>query len=280
MGLTDSNNCISNNLRADIMRSSMENKNLLSDKGSIYVGTGEQNTVGGTSVAKTKSLPLGESGKVLISKGGDLSYGALVDGENRTTTHDGFSLKQDTETGQLTLGGHINQVVREDGATSVTSDGKFYGKFHGEFYTDSGEKDQLNHVYHHHIEITENSSSSYPEGMKGAKIAIDFINGSSEKYDDEGIAGLSKINVGYYYSEQDGDIIDYYVHLIPSGVYVPDSTGVVIIGDLCFFCRFTHAVSTDSSLTVSYYWNGGSYSKKIVSFQIKDTVTAVDKEVW
>ena len=64
MATIDSNNCIPTGLRADIMRSSMENKNLLSKKGSIYVGTGETVTVGGEKIYKTKALELGSSGQV------------------------------------------------------------------------------------------------------------------------------------------------------------------------------------------------------------------------
>ena len=78
MATIDSNNCIPTGLRADIMRSSMENKNLLSKKGSIYVGTGETVTVGGEKIYKTKALELGSSGQVLIVKDGELKYSTLT----------------------------------------------------------------------------------------------------------------------------------------------------------------------------------------------------------
>lgn len=41
----DGYNCIINNLRADVMRKSIENKNLLAKKGSMYVGTGNMETI-------------------------------------------------------------------------------------------------------------------------------------------------------------------------------------------------------------------------------------------
>lgn len=41
----DRDNCILNNLRADVIRKSIENKNLLVNKGSMYVGTGNVQTV-------------------------------------------------------------------------------------------------------------------------------------------------------------------------------------------------------------------------------------------
>ncbi len=189
MGFTDSNNCISNGLRADIMRSSMENKNLLSDKGSIYVGTGEKITTGGTSVAKTKALALGENGNVLISKGGDLVYGTLVDGKS---VQDGLSLEQDVETGQLSLGGHINQVYNEDGSISVKSDGSFYGTF---FMTDGT---QLKHLYHHNVCLALSNSTSLPACLQGVKLTFDFINRSKDKYED--ISYLANMPIGYIQS--------------------------------------------------------------------------------
>ena len=41
----DGYNCILNNLRADVIRKSIENKNLLAKKGSMYVGTGNVETI-------------------------------------------------------------------------------------------------------------------------------------------------------------------------------------------------------------------------------------------
>ena len=80
MTIIDDNNCIPKGLRADIMRRSMENKNLLSGKGSIYVGTGESITVGEEKIYKTKALELGEEGEVLQVKNGDLVYDKIQDG--------------------------------------------------------------------------------------------------------------------------------------------------------------------------------------------------------
>lgn len=78
MATIDSNNCIPSGLRADIMRNSMENKNLLAKKGSIYVGTGETMTVGGEKIYKTKVLELGANGEVLQNINGALSYSKLT----------------------------------------------------------------------------------------------------------------------------------------------------------------------------------------------------------
>ena len=75
--LTDSNNCIQSGLRADIMRCSMENKNLLAKKGSIYVGTGESFKVGEQTIYKTKALELGNNGEILQGGENGLCYGHL-----------------------------------------------------------------------------------------------------------------------------------------------------------------------------------------------------------
>lgn len=79
---TDENGCIKNGLRADIMRCCMENKNLLAENGSIYVGTGEKIVIGdGTpnriTIAKTAALSPGEYGEVLMIKDGELCYSKL-----------------------------------------------------------------------------------------------------------------------------------------------------------------------------------------------------------
>ena len=79
---TDENGCIKNGLRADIMRCCMENKNLLAENGSIYVGTGEKIIIGdGTpnriTIAKTAALSPGEYGEVLMVKDGELCYSKL-----------------------------------------------------------------------------------------------------------------------------------------------------------------------------------------------------------
>ena len=79
MTIIDDNNCIPKGLRVDIMRYSMENKNLLSKKGSIYVGTGETTTVGGEKIYKTRALELGSDGEVLQVKSGDLAYDKIRD---------------------------------------------------------------------------------------------------------------------------------------------------------------------------------------------------------
>lgn len=78
--LTDDNNCIQPGLRADIMRSSMENKNLLAKKGSIYVGTGKAQTVGGQTIPTTEALQIGSNNEVLRVEDGNLKYGKLING--------------------------------------------------------------------------------------------------------------------------------------------------------------------------------------------------------
>ena len=45
----------------------MENKNMLSEKGSIYAGTGRTNTTNGNTTAETKALPVGTDGQVLTA---------------------------------------------------------------------------------------------------------------------------------------------------------------------------------------------------------------------
>ena len=57
--LTDDNNCIQPGLRADIMRCSMEDKNLLQSANSLYVGAEEPVLKGNTCIPKTKELRVG-----------------------------------------------------------------------------------------------------------------------------------------------------------------------------------------------------------------------------
>ena len=68
----DSDNRIPSGLASDIMRMSMENKNLLKNAGSMYVGTGTK-TEAGTAI--TKALEKGENGTILAVDGnGNLGY--------------------------------------------------------------------------------------------------------------------------------------------------------------------------------------------------------------
>ena len=92
---TDDYGRIKNGLRADVMRCCMENKNLLEENGSIYVGTGEKIIIGeGTSnritIAKTKALNPGEYGELLMVKDGDLNYSKLSE-ENFSYDVDGVA---------------------------------------------------------------------------------------------------------------------------------------------------------------------------------------------
>lgn len=74
------NHVIQPGLRADIMRNLMETKNTLSNKGSIYVGTGNFSSIGSDGdkieVYQTKELLVGKRGQILSSNddGNDLEY--------------------------------------------------------------------------------------------------------------------------------------------------------------------------------------------------------------
>ncbi|MBO7691913.1 MAG: hypothetical protein J6T10_04675 [Methanobrevibacter sp.] len=76
--LTTNDGAIETGLRADVMRLSMENKNLLSNKDSIYVGTGDTTSVnvdGSTiTIPTTKALEKGSDNTVLSVVGGNLGY--------------------------------------------------------------------------------------------------------------------------------------------------------------------------------------------------------------
>lgn len=71
------NGIIPNNTPAQSFRQSVENKNLLAEKGSIYVGTGDANTNDGS--AKTTALAAGGLNTVLqVGEGKTLQYGKLT----------------------------------------------------------------------------------------------------------------------------------------------------------------------------------------------------------
>ena len=76
---TDENGNIKNGLRADIMRCCMENKNLLEEQGSLYVGTDERYSISGGAVEipLTAALNPGNFGEVLMVDGQELSYNKL-----------------------------------------------------------------------------------------------------------------------------------------------------------------------------------------------------------
>ena len=70
------NGIIPNNTSAKSFRQSVENKNLLAEKGSIYVGTGNANTDGS---AITAALAAGDANTVLqVGEGKTLKYGKLT----------------------------------------------------------------------------------------------------------------------------------------------------------------------------------------------------------
>ena len=76
MDLINTNGTIPNNTPAQSFRQSVENKNLLATKGSIYIGTGNANTDGS---AITAALAAGETNTVLqVGEGKTLKYGKLT----------------------------------------------------------------------------------------------------------------------------------------------------------------------------------------------------------
>ena len=75
--IVNGENTIPSGLASDLMRMSMENKNLLETKGSIYVGTGRTNKDG---VAITEALEPGEPNTVLtvLDNEGTLGYSKVT----------------------------------------------------------------------------------------------------------------------------------------------------------------------------------------------------------
>ena len=71
---------IPNNTEAINFRQSVENKNLLAEKGSIYIGTGQYINLGeGKKAAKTAALAAGDPNTVLqVGEGKTLKYGKLT----------------------------------------------------------------------------------------------------------------------------------------------------------------------------------------------------------
>lgn len=71
------NGIIPNNTSAQSFRQSVENKNLLAAKGSIYIGTGNANTNDGSAI--TAALAAGDPNTVLqVGEGKTLKYGKLT----------------------------------------------------------------------------------------------------------------------------------------------------------------------------------------------------------
>lgn len=70
--IIDNNNNLKENIRADILRHSIEAKGLLSQKGDIYVGTGESLTVlskeGEVKIPKIRKLSVGSDGQIMVLK--------------------------------------------------------------------------------------------------------------------------------------------------------------------------------------------------------------------
>lgn len=80
MDLINTNGTIPNNTPAQSFRQSVENKNLLATKGSIYIGTGNANTNDGSAI--TAALAAGDVNTVLQvvqdGEGKTIQYGKLT----------------------------------------------------------------------------------------------------------------------------------------------------------------------------------------------------------
>lgn len=77
MAYINENGIIPNNTSAQSFRQSVENKNLLAEKGSIYIGTGNANTNDGPAI--TAALAAGDLNTVLqVGEEKTLKYGKLT----------------------------------------------------------------------------------------------------------------------------------------------------------------------------------------------------------
>lgn len=74
----DNRNTIPDNLRSDVVRNLIENKNVLAQKGALYVGTGNSQEFDGTSCAETVAItPPSQVDCVLVSDDSPLADGGL-----------------------------------------------------------------------------------------------------------------------------------------------------------------------------------------------------------
>jgi hypothetical protein len=218
--LTDDNNCIQPGLRVDIMRCSMENKNLLTKKGSIYVGTGESFTVGEQTIYKTKALELGGSGEVLQVINGNLGYDKIqnsnfdseVNYSNLTQTMNGVELTgtqflRETKYDGLTISNsNINldltkniKVVPSDGAVcTITPNNSRYTR-QIKISQDSEGKLQLSYigagkkVYKHDVVLSLFWKASSKTTDRTTFLYFSFINGTPGTYEEESQEGLNKL---------------------------------------------------------------------------------------
>lgn len=70
--LTDSNGCLKTGMRADILRTSLETKNILQEKGAIYIGTGSTvlpilSKDGQIDICKTSYVPRGRNNDTVLT---------------------------------------------------------------------------------------------------------------------------------------------------------------------------------------------------------------------
>lgn len=135
------NTFIEPGLRADIMRSEMESKNTLQNKGSIYVGTGDKTTIGSTNICDTKELKTSDNvvdiaatadpnyGKVLmVGADGQLGYGFIKD---RNLDNDNLLIEGQLDVnGNVNVGGNINAESSTITAQQITAS-KFIGDLEG-----------------------------------------------------------------------------------------------------------------------------------------------------
>lgn len=74
----DNRNTIPDNLRSDVVRNLIENKNVLAQKGALYVGTGNSQEFDGTSCSETVAItPPSQVDCVLVSDNSPLADGGL-----------------------------------------------------------------------------------------------------------------------------------------------------------------------------------------------------------
>lgn len=91
MGYTTTNGNIETNLRADIMRSSIENKNLLTSGHSIYVGAGEVNSNG---TAITSEFKIENNNSLVFVSGTEMKSSTLLPNKSflKTSVYDSLKL--------------------------------------------------------------------------------------------------------------------------------------------------------------------------------------------
>ena len=109
--IVNGENTIPSGLASDLMRMSMENKNLLKTKGSIYVGTGRTNKDG---VAITEALKPGEPNTVLtvLDSEGTLGYSKVTPQMMNSGTYYNIQCSK-----SISADNHVSRVENTDRAS-------------------------------------------------------------------------------------------------------------------------------------------------------------------